>query len=199
MCSVVKKLQNVVSDLVTNKEKKSSDVTISTNSQCIHKSDPIPVDDLFVLKGKLNGLDVQVLKDDGCNTNLVSKKFVEKNRNCFNIKKKKIPIHHSKKGSDEMACEYIANGTLMIGSHTYTSNWVVGDSRYDILLGMPWHVANNPEIDYVNRAINLEDKSIQLKNHLEDETADISAVKVTNIGVKKFRKLLRKKSKKVEI
>ncbi len=36
---------------------------------------PIPMDDLIVLDGSIDGRKVRVLKDDGCNKNVVSQEF----------------------------------------------------------------------------------------------------------------------------
>ena len=138
----------------------SSGDEIQYNSQYISNEKLIPSEDLFVLKGSLNGVRATVLKDDGCSTNLVSKRFVDRNRQLFKLKKAEVPIMHSKEDSEEMATEIVLNGTLKIGFHTYTSNWVVGDSRYDVLLGMPWHVATDPKIDYVNHKIVVGNESI---------------------------------------
>ncbi len=40
---------------------------------------PIPMDDLIVFDESLDGRKVRVLKDNGCNTNVVSLEFFEKN------------------------------------------------------------------------------------------------------------------------
>lgn len=45
---------------------------------------PIPMEDLIVLDGSLEGKRVRVLKDDGCNTNVVSHEFFRKHRKNFN-------------------------------------------------------------------------------------------------------------------
>lgn len=43
-----------------------------------HRVVPITVDPLMALDGKLNGLEVRVLKDDGCHANVVSKRLVKR-------------------------------------------------------------------------------------------------------------------------
>ena len=45
----------------------------------------VPVASLIVLSGKLNGISVRVLKDDGCNTNVISRKFFGLHRQRFRV------------------------------------------------------------------------------------------------------------------
>ena len=153
----------------------------------------IPVEPLLVLNGTLNGFKVKVLKDDGCNTNVVGKDFLksQKGRNLFQIREEKVIVEHSKQGTREDATHVLINGTLRLGAHTYTSNWIVADCRYDVLLGMPWHVANNTDIDYVSRIVKVRDVVIPVA-----DTFVYDEVRVTNMGVRSFRKLLRRKRKR---
>ncbi len=76
---------------------------------------PIPMDDLIALEGSLDGKSVQVLKDDGCNTNVVSQEFFEKNRKYFNWKKCDVEVSHSQRGAVETSSEAILGATLTIG------------------------------------------------------------------------------------
>ena len=74
-------------------------------------------------------------------------------------------IHHSRDVSVEEASEVVLNGTLQIGSHTYITNFnFVAECRCDVLLGMPWHVANNPSIDYFERVVTVNGDAIN-KHH----------------------------------
>ena len=43
------------------------------------------------------------------------------------MRKEEVSILHSKEDSKEMATEIVLNGTITLGAHTYTSNWVIGD------------------------------------------------------------------------
>ena len=149
----------------------------------IHMEECIPVERLIVLNGTLNGVKVQVLKDDGCNTNVVGIDFLRS-------QKEKVIIEHSQKGMKENSSQILLNGTLRLGAHTYTSNWGVANCRYDVLLGMPWHVANNPGNDYKRRVVTVEDDEIPVVQ-IDDKTR----VRVTNLGVKQFRKLLKRKKR----
>ena len=156
---------------------------------------PIPVAPLMVLDGKLNGVSVRVLKDDGCNTNVISQRLLSRFRNRFQVMKSKTVVQHSRDGSREESSEVVINGTLRIESHTYTSNWVVADCRYDVLLGMPWHVANNPQIDYVKRVVKVHDGEFSLGT----VSSPRNGIAVTNMSVKSFRKLMKKPSPKVQV
>ena len=81
---------------------------------------------------------------------MVSREFLAKyrSRDIFEVCQENVTFQDSRKGTKEEASEVILNGTLRLGAHTYNSNWIVTNCRYDVLLGMPWHVARNPSIDY---------------------------------------------------
>ena len=162
-----------------------------------HASVPIPVDPLIVLDGKLNGVKVRVLQDDGCNTNVVSKRLVKKFRHCFKVVDDDVLVQHSDKDSNERSSQVVLNGTLKIGNHTYTSNWVVANSRYDVLLGMPWHVAHNPTIQYDTGVVKVGD--VSLNPYQCEECDDSGPVKITNLGVRKFRLMIKKASGYFEV
>ncbi len=102
----------------------------------------------MVLEGSLNGKRVRVLKDDGCNTNVVSREFLKNNSELFEVFQRHVELMHSEDNTVETASEVLLGAELRIGTHVYSSNWVVESCRYDVLLGMPWHVANNPKIEY---------------------------------------------------
>ena len=66
----------------------------------------------------------------------------------------------------------------------------MGSSRYDVLLGMPWHVANNPEIDYTNRVVKVGSDVFPVYFH---EEKSVPRVDVTNLGIKSFRRMFKRK------
>ena len=171
---------------------------VQFNGQYIHDDKEVPIDPLIVLEGTINGQKARMLKDDGCNTNLVSKEFLQRNRRLFKVIRTRTSIQHSMQGSGERASEMILNGTIKIGSHVYTSNFLVGSCRYDVLLGMPWHVANNPKIDYPNRRVLVGNKYLYGMIDSED-SPQVDDIKVTNLSVKRFRRMIRKRSKNVEV
>jgi len=55
---------------------------ISSN---VEERKKIPVSDLITFKGILAGKEVTILKDDGCNINIISSDFVKRNRHLLNV------------------------------------------------------------------------------------------------------------------
>lgn len=147
----------------------------------------IPVADLFILRGMIIGKEVTVLKDDGCNTNVLSYEFVKRFSSQLQIHKANVDISHSRIDSSETSPIIVVNATVQIGEYFFKSNWAVAHTRYDVLLGMPWHKAENPDVDYANENITV--RGIRLPHH-KDTSND--KIRVYKIGVKKFRSLLRK-------
>lgn len=151
----------------------------------------VPVADLIFLEGHLNSKPVRVLKDDGCNTNVVSRSLLERHRDSLQVVKGSTVLSHSKKGSTETTNQMIVDAELRLGNHLYRSNFVVGDCRYDVLLGMPWHLQAEPRTDYVKPTVVVDAEKLPLFEQNED--CDPSPIVVSALGVKKFRSMLRKK------
>ena len=183
----MRELRGAVNEMRSEKVESNSIVRVKNESI---QSGEVPLEPLLVLRGRLNGVSVRVLKDDGCNTNVISSRIVDLNRQNFRVIRKNVVVKHSKDGTNEQSSQIVLHGTLKIGSHTYTSNWVVSDTRYDVLLGMPWHVAHNPQTDYNKRIVRVHDGELKFQHPKESN----SSVKVTNLSVKKFRRMLKKKS-----
>jgi hypothetical protein len=73
----------------------SSDETTSSESNAIFGYDnTVPINPLL-LRGNFNGIPVKILKDDGCNTDVVSRAFVKKYETVLNIVSKKLILKHS--------------------------------------------------------------------------------------------------------
>ena len=106
-------------------------------------------------------------------------------------------VQHSAKDANERSSQVVLEGTLKIGNHNYSSNWVVADCRYDVLLGMPWHVAHKPIIDYENGIVKVNDQKLPSKN--VKKTDNLESMEITNLSVKKFRRMLRKGDKYLQI
>lgn len=152
----------------------------------------VPIAELIVLEGLLNSIPVRILKDDGCNTNVVSKSFLSENRGMFEIKQAATSLSHSKRGSTEVASEVVMNAELKMGEHQYASNFVVADCRYDVLLGMPWHKRNSPRIDYTKPMVCVG------KNCLPVSAEAGGSLVVSTLAAKKFRSLIRKKGSRFD-
>lgn len=91
-----------------------------------HK-DAVPTSDQTVLKGLFMDSKVSVLKDDGINTNAVSKDFVKRHRRLLQLKSTDVIISDSSRSSTERATGMIIDAELQIGSHSNKSNWIVSD------------------------------------------------------------------------
>ena len=76
-----------------------------------------------------------------------------------------------------------------MGDHSYVSNWAMADCSYDVLLGIPWHIACRPQVEYGTQQVLIKGEYIPL--HTFD--AGRKCPKVPSIRIKKFRSLLRKK------
>lgn len=94
----------------------------------------MPIKELITLDGVIVGQQVVSLKDDGCNTNVLSKTFVDRNRQHLDIRKTTFLIQHYNKESNEQAPEVVIDAEIQIGSHFCRSNWIVAECRYDVLL-----------------------------------------------------------------
>ena len=77
------------------------------------------MDPLFVFEGYFNGVPVDVLKDDGCNTNILSRTIVNRFKKCFDLKWSNMELSFAKKGFMEKTTHIIVKGTVKIGSHRY--------------------------------------------------------------------------------
>ena len=72
----------------------------------------IPVEDLIVVEGTLNGESARILKDDGCNTNVVSRDFYADHSHLFEVRESPIVVSHSRKGTTEHSSRVIMNATV---------------------------------------------------------------------------------------
>lgn len=139
--------------------------------------------------GNVLGQQFTVLKDDCCNANVMSHSFVNKHKEYLNIRKTSFLINHSNKDSVEEATEIVVDTEIQIVYHRYKSNWFVADCRYDILLVMPWHVSCSPKVKYNSGTLKTGGVPLPSSRYAT------RTIPVQNIGVKKFRSLLRKKKR----
>lgn len=119
----------------------------------------------------------------------MSKDFVRRNRHLLPIKKVRSVISHSDKDSSETSNGTVVETEVELGPHRYTSNLVIANCRYDLLLGMPWHFEVKPKTDYNTKIVLVDGRE------LPSRVSSKAHVVVTNLGVKKFRSLLKRKKK----
>lgn len=59
-----------------------------------------------------------ILKDDGCNTNIMSADFVDKNRDDLDLRRMDITIAHSDKDVTEQVRQMVCNATIEINDRS---------------------------------------------------------------------------------
>lgn len=52
--------------------------------------------------------------------------------------------------------EVILNSTLQMGSHSNSTNWVISDCRYDVLLQMPWNAKDRSTVDCLKETADIK-------------------------------------------
>lgn len=85
------------------------------------------------------GKEGNILKDDGCNTKVISRDFTNKRRHKLDIRDFKLAICHSHKSMEEYATEIVLNTALKIGRTKYNSNWAISTVLYEVVLVILWH------------------------------------------------------------
>lgn len=73
--------------------------------------------ELITMFGTIRGQQALVLKDNGCNTNLVSKIFLDPTRYLFKTQKSPFMIQHSNRNTVEETSEMLISSEVQIGYH----------------------------------------------------------------------------------
>lgn len=149
---------------------------------------PVPNKDPMELSRNLDGKMIRLVKNDGCSTNMLSREFVGEYGDIFKIITRSMVISHYGESSNVKATEMVTGAVLKLGNHEYTSNWVVRNCRYDVMLNMPWYVENDEKINYKQVVI----KTPKVKVFLDQRISNPRSFKVKNLGVKIFRKLIKR-------
>lgn len=95
---------------------------------------------------------------------------------------------HSRLDSVETAFRVVFKARIRLGEHEYTSNWAVANCRCDVRRGMPWHRETAPVTEYKVRYVSVSGNKLPML-----DPASSTQVRVSNIWVKQFRSLLRRK------
>ena len=157
------------------------------NSTLDFQKETLPTSPLIILRGTVKGQTVDILKDDGCNTNVMSSSFIKKHGHLLTLKKDNLSITHSENKTTETATQLVLDAEVRIGAHQYRSNFAVVNCRYDILLGMPWHKSENPSVDYAGKKVRVN--GLELPRRPSPEKLEAG---ITNLSIKKFRSVIRK-------
>lgn len=120
--------------------------------------------------------------------------FVNRNRHTLDVRPCNLSICHSNGTVEENVGEIVYNNSITIGGREYRSNWAVSNTRYDIILGMPWHKANKPIINYETRQVKVENEILPTF-----DTDSHEKLTICNISVKKFRSMLRKEKNNTQV
>lgn len=131
---------------------------------------------------------MRILKDGGCNANVVSKDFLDRHKDIFHVNDTCTLTSHSKNSTIKVARQVVLDAEWILGEHCYRSNFVVADFQYDILIGMPWNKDNLSDIDYDTSSMVFENMKFPVTMGRE--------VTVSSLYVKKFRSLIRKRKRK---
>lgn len=99
-----------------------------------------------------------------------------------------MSISHSSRQFEEETTDLIESSKLKIGLHCYESRFVVADTRYDVILGTPWHKDVSPTADYDANSIRIAD--ILIRGELPENN---SSTAINNITLKQCQRMLRKK------
>lgn len=142
--------------------------------------------ELILLDWIVAGQHVAELKDNGCNTNVLSTELVERNQDFLDIHQERS-VSHSDHNRTKTSAGNFSSTTVELGLHKYTSTWLVAKSRYGVLPGMPWHADTNPSINYNTHSVTVNDTVLSTR-HLSQPKPSVET-----IGVKNFRSLLQKK------
>lgn len=114
------------------------------------------------------------------------------NRKYLNITDHELEIEHSNEDNIENTTGIVLDVVIQIDKHTYRSNWAIVNCRYDVILGTPWHMDNNVITNYQDMSAKVNGRSLPIPKKAN------CGPKLTNIGVKKFRWLIRKNSHKTD-
>ena len=87
---------------------------VETNTAQSTTDGIIPVEDLIIFEGEMHGQVVEILKDDGCNINVVSKEFARRNAHLFHLEEADLTITHSKRNSEEKSGRVIVQAEVKV-------------------------------------------------------------------------------------
>lgn len=82
----------------------------------------VPVQEVITLVGTMAGQQVTMMKDEGCNTKVVSLSFVNKTSQFLKIKRNSAEINHLNRKTTKYASEVVIDPQLKLQHRTYPLN-----------------------------------------------------------------------------
>ena len=160
----------------------------------------------IVIKSRVNGIAASTLIDEGSNSSFISTHFAHQHKKKLKI----FPLTQSRSisGFDGKAHSRITHMALLDleigeGKDLHKEQWMVfiGDLKYDICLGRPWHATHRPEIHHdtgvvimnsdhcahqclhgIKAAVGLAPES-RFKGHLDDSADPEGVLQVSALTV----------------
>lgn len=105
---------------------------------------------------------------------------------------RKCVVQHSRGGYAEVSSIPSSMGHCSFVLLSVCQILVIANIRHEILLGVRWHVANSPEINYGNKTVIVKDMKLRYKHGI-DERSTASKREGTVMNVKTFHWILKEK------
>jgi hypothetical protein len=116
---------------------------------------------LLEVHGKFMGHTALILLDHGATGDFLSTSFVKQKQIVTTIaptQQLRLALRNSGSG---MQSNMSVTGLLSLGQLSEERYFDIADlEHYDIILGMPWHVDHNPNVDYIKRTVQVYLESI---------------------------------------
>src|SRR5689334_7683704 len=107
---------------------------------------------LLVYRGSALGHPAKILIDCGASVNVMSRRFAQKSN--AKTKFKKTIVLTFPDGSTQDTAEMIESVPIHIDGQNFNSRVLIGDIKsYNLILGMPWFMKYEPNIDWRRRRI----------------------------------------------
>lgn len=116
---------------------------------------------LLEVHGKFMGHTALILLDHGATGDFLSASFVRQKQIITSVapaQQLRLALRNSGSG---MQSDMSVTGLLSLGQLSEERYFDIADlEHYDIILGMPWHVNHNPNVDYIKRTVQVYLESI---------------------------------------
>lgn len=137
------------------------------------------------MKEKLEGKDVVILKDDGCNPTVISRQYLKRNSGQFHTRSCSNTVTHTKEDCKEAFPSIFIDSLLRMVSQRYTSNCKISYFSHDVLLLIPCHKELKPTVDYQKPMFTFRGELLVLSDEIKEQE-NLIPIQISNIGIKKF-------------